>query len=307
MIYLASSVIKKNSYKKDESEPYDRHSMKKLPSKEPNAGVNNQENSNLYNKNNIINNDKIRTSSHYEKRPTKQLIQVFGEFNIEEFSKIGNQFSNETQSNKVYKRTEIIQSQPNELMRNPTNNFQNYPTINSILENNLDESRISFNHDDNSNLNNNPDYINNNFNNKDKFNCFKTNNTTNKNTNNFDFGLNFQQQNKNDSYHPTIKENKVNNITWDFTKNNANNIDSNNKNYNVTNGQLNNFENRIAPTYQVMNSPENNVDLNSNEINFDELLSTKKTKISQNNLNNHNLNAKTNNSINSKDPFEGFY
>ena len=310
---LASSVIKRTTYKKEESEQNDssRHSMCKFPSKILKADVNHQEfvsNSEILNKN---------KKDHYARRPTKQLIQVYGEFNIDEFSKIGNQFSNETVSNKIYRRSEIMQSQPNDLLKNPTNNFQNYPTINSVMENNLDESNLShMNNNDNSNFNRKADNINdfndffqnnnnnNNFNmNKNKSIGFNTNNTISKNANNFNNGTNFQ--NKNENNNPSHNEKISDNIMWDFTKNDTNN-NNNNIKANVNTLHISNDDNRIAPINKMINYTENNVDLNSNEINFDELLGSSKNKFTEKNVNNQNLNPRPNNIIN-KDPFEGFY
>jgi len=118
--------------------------------------------------------DKTRINSQYTKRPTKQMMQVYGEFSIEEFNKIGNQFSNEVIANRSIRidtvqsvvpsetlnnkqrdynydnrsiRNDTVQSGfPCETPNNKHRDYDDYPTFTSVL--NADESMVRRNNND---------------------------------------------------------------------------------------------------------------------------------------------------------------
>jgi len=251
---------------------------------------------------------KGRMNTQYQKRPTNQLLQVYGEFNLEEFNKIGNQFSHEVHGDRSIRRekdlnenmdrSQNLETQQNPMFHNnlhPNEGILNkslwlntqqsglqadldcYPTMRSVIDAN--ESQML------RNSSNQPFPIKaNNFN--------KSNNIVNNSyqPNQFDFGGgNYIGESRSSAVH-TINNNfanhtkpKVDNV-WDYTENGAQNFGGNHG------------ENRIA---SYNNGFSNTVEEKPGDIDFSALLGTKSTGI-QSQM--HQLNKPA-----QKDPFEGFY
>jgi hypothetical protein len=239
----------------------------------------------------MINLNKNKSANHYYRKSSKQNNNNVGEFTVNEFNKIGNKFyiDSSIRHNELI-RNDTIQSQSNKDDKNPIN-FKNFPTFNSVIEDQLDISSISkkessYRFDCDSNLRTSKQISTN-----KKPQTFMANRNT-LNEINCDSRPSNQTHVQQD-YGPTVDKNNFNkfDLIWDFTqKPESNETFINNIHHQQTIIQK---DQRIISSNKInyMNNP--NVD-----INFNDLLNTSKNSKPE-------YNAKVN-SI-KKDPFEGFY